>query len=154
FIIWPNQQKALNIDNKYPDLAADLKAKAAKTAGQFSRINTFLSAPLLVAMTGAQTPGGQAVAPDPALAAGVRHADEDRGWASRFAPEDARKRLVALYALNHEIARTAETVRQAAIGDIRLQWWRDAAAEVFAGKIVRQHPVVQAFAEAHAETPF
>ena len=57
FIIWPNQQKALNIDNKYPDLAADLKAKAAKTAGQFSRVNTFLSVPMLVAMTGAQTLG-------------------------------------------------------------------------------------------------
>jgi len=55
FIIWPNQQKALNIDNKFADLAADKKALAAKTAGQFSRINTFLSAPMLVAMTGAQT---------------------------------------------------------------------------------------------------
>ena len=57
FVIWPNQQKALNIDNKYPDLAADLKAAAAKTAGQFSRVNTFLSVPMLVAMTGAQTLG-------------------------------------------------------------------------------------------------
>jgi uncharacterized membrane protein len=57
FIIWPNQQKALNIDNKYPDLAADVKAKSAKMAGQFSRVNTFLSVPMLVAMTGAQTLG-------------------------------------------------------------------------------------------------
>ncbi|MBS0385188.1 MAG: urate hydroxylase PuuD [Proteobacteria bacterium] len=57
FIIWPNQQKALNIDNKYPDLAADAKTKAAKLAGQFSRVNTFLSVPMLVAMTGAQTLG-------------------------------------------------------------------------------------------------
>jgi uncharacterized membrane protein len=54
FIIWPNQQKALNIGNKYPDLAADLKAKAGKTAMLFSRTNTLLSAPMLVAMTGAQ----------------------------------------------------------------------------------------------------
>jgi uncharacterized membrane protein len=57
FIIWPNQQKALNIDNKYPDLAADLKAAAARTAGQFSRVNTLLSIPMLVAMTGVQTLG-------------------------------------------------------------------------------------------------
>ena len=57
FIIWPNQQKALNINNRYPDLAADLKAKAAKTAMLFSRTNTFLSVPMLVAMTGAQTLG-------------------------------------------------------------------------------------------------
>ncbi|HVY03040.1 MAG TPA: urate hydroxylase PuuD [Caulobacterales bacterium] len=55
FVIWPNQQKALNIDNKFPDLAADAKAAAGKAAGQFSRINTLLSVPMLVAMTGAQT---------------------------------------------------------------------------------------------------
>ena len=57
FVIWPNQQRALNIDNKYPDLTPEAKAAAAKTAGQFSRINTLLSVPMLVAMTGAQTLG-------------------------------------------------------------------------------------------------
>lgn len=57
FVIWPNQQRALNIANKYPDLAADAKAKAARTAMLFSRTNTFLSIPMLVAMTGAQTLG-------------------------------------------------------------------------------------------------
>src|ERR1700759_1485973 len=46
FIIWPNQQRALNIDNAYPDLTADQKAAAAKTAGMFSRINTMLSIPM------------------------------------------------------------------------------------------------------------
>lgn len=55
FIIWPNQQKALNIDNKYPDLDAASKAAAGKTAMLFSRTNTFLSVPMLVAMTGAST---------------------------------------------------------------------------------------------------
>ena len=55
FIIWPNQQKALNIDNKYPNLEAAAKAAAGKTAMLFSRTNTFLSAPMLVAMTGAST---------------------------------------------------------------------------------------------------
>jgi len=55
FIIWPNQQKALNIDNKYPNLDAAAKAAAGKTAMLFSRANTFLSAPMLVAMTGAST---------------------------------------------------------------------------------------------------
>ncbi|MFT3726487.1 MAG: squalene/phytoene synthase family protein [Terricaulis sp.] len=94
------------------------------------------------------------MSPDPALDADVRRFDEDRWLASRFAPEDARRRLVALCALNHEIARTAETVRQAAIGDIRLQWWRDAVAEVLAGKTPRVHPVVQTFAAANVETPF
>ncbi len=55
FIIWPNQQKALNIDNKYPNLEAAAKAAAGKTAMLFSRTNTFLSVPMLVAMTGAST---------------------------------------------------------------------------------------------------
>jgi len=54
FIIWPNQQKALNIDNKYPDLSADDKAKAGKTAMLFSRTNTVLSIPMLFAMVSAQ----------------------------------------------------------------------------------------------------
>lgn len=57
FIIWPNQQRALNIGNKFADLAADAKAKAGRTAMLFSRTNTFLSVPMLVAMTGAQTLG-------------------------------------------------------------------------------------------------
>jgi uncharacterized membrane protein len=53
FLIWPAQQKALNIANKYPDLPAEAKAAAAKTAGLFSRINTMLSIPMLLCMVGA-----------------------------------------------------------------------------------------------------
>jgi uncharacterized membrane protein len=53
FVIWPNQQKALNIANKYPDLSADAKAASAKIAGQFSRINTLLSIPMLFCMAAA-----------------------------------------------------------------------------------------------------
>jgi uncharacterized membrane protein len=55
FVIWPNQQKALNIDNKHPDIAD--RAKHARTAMLFSRTNTFLSVPMLVAMTGASSIG-------------------------------------------------------------------------------------------------
>lgn len=57
FVIWPNQQRALNIDNAYPDLSKDDRAKHARTAMLFSRTNTLLSAPMLVAMTGAQSLG-------------------------------------------------------------------------------------------------
>ncbi len=53
FIIWPNQQKALNIDNKYPDLAQPAKDASAKTAGMFSRVNTMLSIPMLFCMAAA-----------------------------------------------------------------------------------------------------
>ncbi|MFZ4603622.1 MAG: urate hydroxylase PuuD [Caulobacterales bacterium] len=57
FVIWPNQQRALNIDNAFPDLSKDDRAKHGRTAMLFSRTNTLLSVPMLVAMTGAQTLG-------------------------------------------------------------------------------------------------
>jgi uncharacterized membrane protein len=49
--IWPNQKKVLGLVEA--DDAA--KAHAGKVAGQFSRINTLLSIPMLVAMTMHQT---------------------------------------------------------------------------------------------------
>lgn len=54
-IIWPNQQRALNIDDRYPDLTKEQRAGHAKTAMLFSRTNTLLSIPMLIAMTGAQS---------------------------------------------------------------------------------------------------
>lgn len=57
FVIWPNQQRALNIDNKYPDLTKDQKAAAGRTAMLFSRTNTMLSVPMLFCMVGAQNLG-------------------------------------------------------------------------------------------------
>ncbi|MHA1107957.1 MAG: urate hydroxylase PuuD, partial [Alphaproteobacteria bacterium] len=50
FIIWPNQKKALGM----VEAAADVKAKAGRTAMLFSRTNTMLSIPMLYAMVSAQ----------------------------------------------------------------------------------------------------
>jgi uncharacterized membrane protein len=50
FVIWPNQKKALGIVECEPDL----KAKSAKTAMVFSRLNTLLSLPMLLTMVAAQ----------------------------------------------------------------------------------------------------
>ncbi len=55
FVIWPAQQRALNIDNKFPDITD--RAPFARRAMLFSRTNTFLSVPMLVAMTGASSIG-------------------------------------------------------------------------------------------------
>ena len=55
FIIWPNQKKALNINNAYPDLPQAAKDKAARMAMLFSRTNVMLSIPMLLAMTGGGT---------------------------------------------------------------------------------------------------
>lgn len=50
-VIWPNQKRALGI----VEVDADAKAKAAKTAMLFSRINTLLSIPMLATMAMNQT---------------------------------------------------------------------------------------------------
>lgn len=85
---------------------------------------------------------------DAALDADIRRADEDRWLASRFAPAAARARLLALYAVNYEIARTGEVVREPAVGDIRLAWWREALTAALSGAGGSQHPAVQGFAQA------
>ncbi len=50
FVIWPNQKKALGMIETAPED----KAKSAKTAMIFSRINTLLSIPMLLTMVAAQ----------------------------------------------------------------------------------------------------
>ena len=50
FVIWPNQKRALGI----VDCEPAVKAKSAKTAMLFSRTNTLLSLPMLLAMVAAQ----------------------------------------------------------------------------------------------------
>lgn len=72
----------------------------------------------------------------------VRRVDEDRWLASRFAPAPVRERLTAIYAVNYEVARTAEIVSEGALGDIRLEWWREALAEIRDGKPPRSHPAL------------
>lgn len=82
----------------------------------------------------------------PALEEAIRKSDYDRFAAAAFAPVSVRRHLFALYAFNHEIAKTAETVSEVLAGQIRLQWWRDAIGEIRARK-TREHPVVLALAE-------
>ncbi|MEZ5895574.1 MAG: squalene/phytoene synthase family protein [Parvularculaceae bacterium] len=72
--------------------------------------------------------------------------DEDLALALPYAPADRRARLAALFALIHEIRRIPASVSEPPLGEIRLQWWREAADEVCAGGAVRAHPVPQALA--------
>lgn len=74
----------------------------------------------------------------------VRRVDEDRWLAARFAPPRVRERLIAICAVNYEIARTAETVREAALGAIRLEWWREGLEEIVEGKPLRVQPALEA----------
>lgn len=73
--------------------------------------------------------------------------DRDRFAAALTAPPDARERLFALYAFNLELARTPWRVSEAALGEIRLRWWIDALAEIYAGATPRAHPLVAALAD-------
>ena len=70
-----------------------------------------------------------------------RRVDFDRYLSSLFAPAALRRELNVLYAFNHEVAKTAETVSQPIAGQIRLQWWRDRIAELYRGVAI-EHQVV------------
>lgn len=80
-----------------------------------------------------------------ACAALVRKSDPDRYFAALFAPADVRGDLFTLYALNHEIARIADSVREPMLGLIRLQWWRETIEGARAGN-PRRHEVAEPLA--------
>src|SRR5688572_5320065 len=80
----------------------------------------------------------------------VRRVDYDRFLTALFAPPDARERLFALYAFNHEIAKVRETVSEPMLGQIRLQWWREALDGIYRGT-PRKHAVVEALSAVVAE---
>ncbi|MGH6932569.1 MAG: phytoene/squalene synthase family protein [Dongiaceae bacterium] len=77
----------------------------------------------------------------------VRRFDRDRYLTALFAKGPDRADLLALFAFNIEVARTRELVREPMMGLIRLQWWRDAIAEIYAGQ-GRRHQVAQPLAAA------
>ncbi|MEQ8356966.1 MAG: phytoene/squalene synthase family protein [Kiloniellaceae bacterium] len=77
----------------------------------------------------------------------VERHDRDRYLSSLFAPEAEREQLFALFAFNHEVAKTAEVVSEPMLGRIRLQWWRESLDGIYGG-VERQHEVVLPLAEA------
>ncbi|MEJ0098091.1 MAG: phytoene/squalene synthase family protein [Bauldia sp.] len=86
---------------------------------------------------------------DPFARAGeaVRAADRDRYIADLFAPESAHPHLFALHAFNAEVARVREVVSDPKLGEIRLQWWRDAIVDGAAAG----HPIATALNRTIAE---
>ena len=80
-------------------------------------------------------------------AAQVKALDSDRYLTALFAPPALCTDLMALYAFNIELARSREAVSEPALGQIRLQWWRDAIAECYEVE-PRRHQVVQPLAAA------
>ena len=80
----------------------------------------------------------------------VRRVDPDRWLSTRLiADPAARTEVLALYALDDELAKIAPAVSQPMLGEIRLQWWREALARAAQGGAA-EHPVVEALAPALA----
>jgi len=76
------------------------------------------------------------------LAEEVRRHDRDRFVTALFAPPERREALFALYAFSGEIARIREVVSEPLLGEMRLQWWRDALATIYDGGDLA-HPVAR-----------
>ncbi|GJL85287.1 MAG: hypothetical protein DHS20C02_10620 [Micavibrio sp.] len=77
----------------------------------------------------------------------VKEQDPDRFLISMLMDSSCRESLWALFAFNHEIAKTREVVSETALGHIRLQWWRDAIASVYEGGAVPEHEVMGPLSE-------
>jgi 15-cis-phytoene synthase len=89
----------------------------------------------------------QSSAPDYCLDLVRRH-DEDRWLAAGYAQGDVKRRVLALYAFQIELKNIPAAVSEPPLGEIRLQWWREALQEIRGGKRPRAHPVVEALADA------
>lgn len=77
----------------------------------------------------------------------VRRQDRQRYLTAALAPPEGRRRLLALYALNLELAKAGEVASEPMLAEIRLTWWREAIAELYRGR-PRPHMVAEALAEA------
>lgn len=82
------------------------------------------------------------------LSALVERGDPDRWRSAMTAPAHAQPGLMALYAFNLEIARAPWVASEPLLAQIRLQWWRDALDEIYAGARPRRHEVVEPLAVA------
>jgi phytoene synthase len=68
----------------------------------------------------------------------ARNGDPDRYLAALFASSSARAQLLTLIAFNVELARIGELVSEPGLGEIRLQWWRDATCGEATGNPVAE----------------
>lgn len=75
----------------------------------------------------------------------LKRTDEDRWLATRYASMESRPLLVAIYLLNHELQRTL-TTKEAMLGKIRLQWWRETVEQIGGAGSVRRHDLAEELA--------
>jgi phytoene synthase len=75
----------------------------------------------------------------------VRSADRERWLAVQYAPAAVRPALLALQALDLELAKVVDTTTEPMLGEIRLAWWRERLEGLDKGQVPAQ-PVLQALA--------
>jgi phytoene synthase len=73
----------------------------------------------------------------------VKLRDRDRYWSTLFARPSRRHGLLALYAFNAALVHIVGSVSEPMVGQIRLQWWRD-AIDLAAPGTKTGHPVADA----------
>jgi phytoene synthase len=74
-----------------------------------------------------------------------RRLDEARWLASRYAPADERRALAALALFHQELLR-ALGMKEAMIGKIRIQWWRETVEALQSGDKPRRHDLSEELA--------
>jgi phytoene synthase len=83
----------------------------------------------------------------PDLVAVARAFEPDRYVAATLAPSQQRDALIAVAAFAADLRRITATVTEPMMGEIRLQWWRDAIAGFESGQSTG-HPIADALASA------
>lgn len=76
----------------------------------------------------------------------VQKEDRARYQHSLFASESQRQQLMTIYAFQLELAEIRKKTNETMLGEIRLQWWREAIDGILNDQ-VRGHPVVAALSE-------
>jgi phytoene/squalene synthetase len=74
----------------------------------------------------------------------VRNQAPDLFLLALFVPEAARESLLAVYALDAELAHVHHIVHEEMIGHIRYAWWQEALEAIAQGEKPREHPVLVA----------
>lgn len=73
--------------------------------------------------------------------------DYDRFLLSLFVPQASREPLLALYALNAELAHVRAMVSEEMIGHIRYAWWVESLEKLASGTQPRGHPLLETLAQ-------
>jgi hypothetical protein len=94
-------------------------------------------------MSDTSNPGNLASAAE--FDARLKRTDENRWLATRYAPSEARERLVAIYLLHQELSRALHT-KEAMLGKIRIQWWRETVEQLAGKGALRRHDLAEELA--------